>query len=71
MRMRWTGHVECRGRGETRTRFWWQQLRKKDEHLKDQSVDGRIILKLILKKSDRMLWTVLLWPRIAASAWPS
>ena len=40
------------------------------EQLKDQSVYGRIILKLILKKSDGTAWTVLLWLRIAASGGP-
>jgi len=69
MRMRWTGRVACSGRGETRTRFWWENLRER-EQLKDQSVYGRIILKLILKKSDGTAWTVLLWLRIAASGGP-
>ena len=29
--------------------FWWGKLRDRD-HLEDQGVDGRIILKCILKK---------------------
>jgi hypothetical protein len=69
MRMRWTGHVACRGRKETRARFWWGNLREK-ERLKDQRIDGRIILKLILIKSDGMAWTVLVRVRIAASGGP-
>jgi hypothetical protein len=69
MRMRWNSRVACRGRGETPTRFWWGNLREK-EQLKDQSLYERIILKLMLKKSDGTAWTVLLWPRIAASGGP-
>ena len=33
---------------------------RENEQLKVQSVYGRIILKLILKKSDGTAWTVLL-----------
>jgi hypothetical protein len=49
--MRWTGHVSRWGRGEVHTGFWWGDLRKRD-HLEDPGVDGRIILKYILKKWD-------------------
>jgi hypothetical protein len=34
------------GRGEVHTGFWWGNLREGD-HLEDQGVDGRVILKLI------------------------
>jgi hypothetical protein len=39
------------GTGEVHTGFWWGDLRERD-HLKELGVDGRIILKLILKKLD-------------------
>lgn len=69
MRMRWSRRVACGGREWTRTRFWWGNLRK-NEQLEVQSVYGRIILKLILKKWDGTARAVLLWPRIAASGGP-
>jgi len=48
-RMRWAGHVECMGRGEAYTGFWWGGMRERD-HLED--VDGRIMLRWILRKWD-------------------
>jgi hypothetical protein len=37
------------GGGEMDTRFWWEDQLKRD-HLEDESVDERIILKRICKK---------------------
>jgi hypothetical protein len=34
------------------------------DHLEDKSVDGRIILKWILKKSFGRGWSALIWIRI-------
>ena len=36
-------------KGKVCTRFWWGNLRERD-HWGDQDVDGRIILKWILRK---------------------
>jgi hypothetical protein len=40
-----------RRKGEVYKGFWYGDPREKD-HLRDPGVDGRIILKWILKKSD-------------------
>jgi len=41
------------------TGFWWKHLKEVD-HLKDPSVDGRIILKWIFKKREGV-WTEYIW----------
>jgi len=48
---RWAGHVAYGGRGEVYTGFWWDNLKDRD-HLEDQVVEGRVILKWIFKKRD-------------------
>jgi hypothetical protein len=40
--------------------FQWGNLTKRD-HLEDPGIDERIILKWILKKWDRRVWTGLMW----------
>jgi hypothetical protein len=47
------------GNSKVHTGFWWGDLREGD-HLGDADVDGRIILKWIVKKWDRG-WTGLSW----------
>jgi hypothetical protein len=39
----------------------------KRNHLEDVHVDGRIILKCILKKYNERTWTGLIWLRIETS----
>jgi hypothetical protein len=51
------------GREEVCTYFWWRNLRKRD-HLKDISVDGRIIIRWICRKCDVGVWTGSSWLRI-------
>jgi hypothetical protein len=46
-RMRWARHVACMG--EVCKGFWWESPKEKD-HLKDQSVDGRMGSKWTLGK---------------------
>ena len=60
-RMRWAGHVAHMGeKGEAYTGFWRGNLRERD-HLGDAGVDGRIILRLIFRKWDVVLWTGSSW----------
>jgi hypothetical protein len=40
------------------------QGEREGDHLKDPGIDGRIILKLIVKKWDGGAWTGLIWLRI-------
>jgi len=43
------------GRGDVHTGFWWGNLKER-EHLEDQGVDERIILRWIFRKWDGMAW---------------
>ena len=55
-RMRWAGHVARMGERRGYTWFWWGNLRGRD-HLGDPGVDGRIILRWMLRKWDVVVWT--------------
>ena len=43
-------------------RFLWGELRERD-HLEDLGVDGRMILKCILKNWDGEAWISFIWLR--------
>jgi len=49
-----------RGKKKTSAWFWWENVEKKD-HLENQHTDGTLILKGILKKYYRWVWTGLIW----------
>lgn len=50
-------------------RVWWIVLKGRD-HLEDLDLDGRMIVKLILKKWDEGAWTRLIWPGIGIGGAP-
>jgi hypothetical protein len=62
-RMSWTWNVASMGIGEAYTGFCWGNLKERD-HLKDQGLDGRIILRWIFRKRDVRTWTGSSWLRI-------
>ena len=51
------------GRREAYTGFWWGNLRERD-HLGDQGVDERKILRWIFREWDVGLWNGSSWLRI-------
>jgi hypothetical protein len=51
------------GRGEVYTVCWWGKFRERD-HLEDPEIDGRIILRWILRKWEGVVWTGWSWLRI-------
>jgi hypothetical protein len=57
-RMRWVGHVARMGRRKACTEFWWENLRERD-HWGDPIIDGRIILRCIIRNWDVGVWTEL------------
>jgi len=62
-RRKWAGHVARMGDRGVPTRFWWRNLRER-HNLGDPDVDGRIILRWILRKWDVGVWTGSSWLRI-------
>jgi len=62
-RMRWTGHVARMGERRGVYRILVGKLRERD-HLGDQGVDGRIILRWIFRQWDVGVWTGSSWLRI-------
>jgi hypothetical protein len=45
------------------TGLWWKNM-KKEDRLKNLDMDGRRLLKLILKKYGGRLWSEFIWLRI-------
>ena len=64
-RMRWAGHVVRMDERRGAYRFWWGNLRERDQ-LGDPGIDGIIILRWIFRKWDVGVWTGLSWLRIGA-----
>jgi hypothetical protein len=42
--MRWAGHVASTGEERKVYRVWWESPKERD-HLKDQGIDGRMVLQ--------------------------
>jgi hypothetical protein len=49
------------------TKFWTENLKERD-HLKDEDVNGKIILEWIVGKYGGKVWTVYNWTRIGPLA---
>jgi hypothetical protein len=62
-RMRWAGHVARMGRKEWCTGCWWGILRERGRW-GDPDVDGRIILRWMLRKLEGHVRTGWNWLRI-------
>ena len=62
-RMRWAGRVARIGESRGVHRLWVGNLRERD-HLEDPGVDGRLILRWILRKWDVRACTGSMWLRI-------
>jgi hypothetical protein len=45
--------------GDVYTGFWWGNVAERD-HLGDPGIDGRIMLKCIFKKLDKVPWAGLI-----------
>jgi hypothetical protein len=48
------------------TGFWWGNVKKVD-HLEEEGVDGRIILRYIFRKWDVRAWSGSIWVRTERS----
>jgi hypothetical protein len=59
----WEGTENC-------TRFWWEGPNERD-HSKDQGVDGRMALELILGRLAGGMGSGFTWVRIGTSGRPS
>jgi hypothetical protein len=53
-RMRRTRQIACMVRRGIRTGFWWESQKEIDQQ-EDLDVGGKITLKLILEKEDRVI----------------
>jgi len=62
-RMRWAGHIARMGERRGVYRFWWGNLRERDD-LGDPGVNGSIILRRIFRKWSVGVWTGSNWLRI-------
>ena len=63
-RMEWAGYVARMGERRGVYRSWWGNLKERND-MEDPAVDGRIILRWILRNWDEVgAWTGWIWLRI-------
>jgi hypothetical protein len=55
-KMRWVGHLAHIGERTGYAGFQWGNLKERD-HFEDRGIDGRILLRWILRKWDVGVWT--------------
>jgi hypothetical protein len=67
-RIRWARHVARMGEMKHKHKILFESLEGRN-HSEDLGVDGRIILKWILGKQVRRVWSGLMWIRIGTSGW--
>jgi hypothetical protein len=67
-RMRWAGHVARMGEKRNAYRILMGKPQTK-QPLGSLGVDGRVILKWILEKSDGVEWPGFIWLRLGISGW--
>jgi hypothetical protein len=65
-KMRCAGHVAIMGEGRGVYKFWWENLRERN-NWGDPDVDGKIVLRQILRKLDVEVWTGMSWLKIETS----
>jgi hypothetical protein len=54
------------GRGELYRGFWWENMKERG-HVEDLGIDGRILLKCMLRKHDAKSCTGFGWLKIYTS----
>ena len=67
-RTRWAGHVARMGQRRGVNRVLVGKLKERDR-LRDPGIDGRIILRWIIRKWDVGVWTGSIWLRIGTGGW--
>jgi hypothetical protein len=53
--IRWTEHVESKGRRGMHIGYWWESQKERD-HWEDLDVDWKDNIKWIQKKQDGVIW---------------
>jgi hypothetical protein len=57
------GRYNLHGVIDIYTKFWFESIDRR-KHSEDPGLDGKIILREMLRKCDVRLWTGLIWSRM-------